>query len=231
MITFAVHTLSSVILTLVSYCFGLKLFLKYKKAWLNPLLTASFLLIFLLLLLHINVEVYQQGSSIFNQILEVAVVALAVPLYKQWAFLKKNYEKICLGVIGGTIIGITSVIVLAQLFELKSEIIAALIPRSITLPIAITLSTALGGIKSTTVFFVVFSGLVSLLVGPKLLKQLGIRSKVAKGLAMGTSAQMLGANRSFQWGEEEGAMGSIAMTTSALFLSFFVPILSIILKI
>jgi putative effector of murein hydrolase len=27
------------------------------------------------------------------------------------------------------------------------------------------------------------------------------------------------------WGEEEGAMGSIAMTTSALFLSVLMPIL------
>ncbi|MDF2792183.1 MAG: protein YxaC, partial [Neobacillus sp.] len=47
----------------------------------------------------------------------------------------------------------------------------------------------------------------------------------AKGLAMGTSAQMLGANRSLLWGEEEGAMGNIAMTTSALFLSMVVPII------
>ncbi|GAA0413943.1 hypothetical protein JUJ52_19805 [Virgibacillus sp. AGTR] len=39
---------------------------------------------------------------------------------------------------------------------------------------------------------------------------------------------MLGANHSLVRGEEEGAMGSIAMPTSALFLALVVPILSFI---
>ncbi|MFS0636102.1 LrgB family protein [Mesobacillus foraminis] len=104
---------------------------------------------------------------------------------------------------------------------------ASLIPRSVTLPIALVISTNLGGISSTTIFFVITSALVSLIVGPKLLYLLGINSKSAKGLAMGTSAQMLGASRSFAWGEEEGAMGNIAMTTSAIFLSLLVPILTL----
>jgi putative effector of murein hydrolase len=76
---------------------------------------------------------------------------------------------------------------------------------------------------------VITSALISLIIGPILLKKLGIKSKSAKGLAMGTSAQMLGANRSLLWGEEEGAMGSVAMTISALFLTILVPILPYIL--
>lgn len=67
------------------------------------------------------------------------------------------------------------------------------------------------------------------MMGPNLLKWLGINSKAAKGLAMGTSAQMLGASRSLMWGEEEGAMGCIAMTTSAIILSLFIPILLLLL--
>lgn len=118
-----------------------------------------------------------------------------------------------------------SVLGMAQIFHLKHQLLASLIPRSVTLPIALTISSDLGGITSTTIFFVIISALISLIIGPKLLNQLGIKSKSAKGLAMGTSAQMLGANRSLLWGEEEGAMGNIAMTTSALFLSMVVPII------
>nr|WP_308314892.1 LrgB family protein [Bacillus sp. T33-2] len=137
----------------------------------------------------------------------------------------------CTGVIGGTALGILSVIVLAHIFHLSQQLVASLIPRSVTLPIALTISDGLGGITSTTVFYVIFSGLVSLTLGPKLLKQLGIKSKAARELAMGTSAQMLGANRSLLWADEEGAMGSVAMTTSALLLSVLMPILPFILKI
>ncbi|MCP8615381.1 LrgB family protein [Salirhabdus salicampi] len=82
-----------------------------------------------------------------------------------------------------------------------------------------------------TVIFVLVSALCSLMVGPLLLKTLGIRTKTAKGLAMGLSAQMLGANRSLEWGEEEGAMGSVAMTTSAVFLSVSVPLISVFLTL
>jgi len=76
-----------------------------------------------------------------------------------------------------------------------------------------------------TILFVIISGLSSLVFGPLLLHKTGIRSKAAKGLAMGTSAQMLGATRSLAWGEEEGAMGSVAMTSTAFLFSILVPFL------
>lgn len=223
------NVLFCIAITLFCYFISFQLFQKYKKNWLNPLYTASLLLISLLLGAHIQGEVYSQGSIVFNYLLQLAVVSLAVPLYKQWPFLKGNFQKVLAGVISGTALGVTSVVVLSTVFHLKEQILASLIPRSVTLPIALTISTDLGGLTSITVIFVVISAFISLIIGPNLLKKLGIKSKSAKGLAMGTSAQMLGANRCLLWGEEEGAMGSVAMTTSALFLSLLAPILQYIL--
>ncbi|GGB34147.1 LrgB family protein [Virgibacillus dakarensis] len=228
MTNFIVNIFFCMSITFVCYLISLKLYRKYKKSWLNPLYTASILLILLLLVLPIQGESYREGSFIFNQLLQLAVVSLAVPLYKQWSFLKKNFKKICTGVICGTALGLIAVLGMSQIFHLPEQTRASLIPRSVTLPIALTVSRDLGGLTSTTVIFVIISALISLTIGPKLLKRFGVRSKSAMGLAMGTSAQMLGANRSLVWGEEEGAMGSIAMTTSALFLSVFVPILAYI---
>jgi putative effector of murein hydrolase len=177
---------------------------------------------------HIQADAYLQASSVFNQLLQLAVVSLAVPLYKQGSYLKKHYKKIVAGVMTGTALGLAAVIAMSELFHLQEQLLASLIPRSVTLPIALIISSDLGGISSTTIFFVITSALISLIVGPKMLYLLGINSKSAKGLAMGTAAQMLGANRSFAWGEEEGAMGNIAMTTSAIFLSLLVPILTLL---
>lgn len=143
--------------------------------------------------------------------------------------MKRHLKKIFSGVFAGTSLGIFTVYILSQLFHFNQEIMASLIPRSVTLPVALTVSDGLGGTTAFTVFFVLFSGLFSVMMGPKLLKWLGINSKAAKGLAMGTSAQMMGASRSLMWGEEEGAMGCIAMTTSAIILSLFIPILLLLL--
>ncbi|WP_337970278.1 LrgB family protein [Virgibacillus salexigens] len=216
-------------ITLACYFLGLRLYRRYQKAWLNPLYTSSLLLIFLLIVSPIQKGAYQQGSSIFSLLLQLAVVSLAVPLYKQWPLLKKNYKKICIGVMCGTVLGVIAVLEMSHFFHLQEQLLASLIPRSATLPIALTISSDLGGLTSTTVLFVIMSALISLIIGPFLFKKLGIKSKSAKGLAMGTSAQMLGANRSLLWGEEEGAMGSVAMTISALFLTMLVPILPYIL--
>ncbi|WP_236694072.1 LrgB family protein [Sporosarcina globispora] len=144
---------------------------------------------------------------------------------------EKAYKKIIQGVFAGTFLGTLSVYIMTQLFHFNQETMASLIPRSVTLPVALTVSDGLGGTTAFTVFFVLFSGLFSVMLGPRLLKWLGIQSKAAKVLAMGTSAQMLGASRSLLclWGEEEGAMGCIAMTSSAIILSLFIPILLLLL--
>ncbi|WP_409302618.1 LrgB family protein [Peribacillus sp. SCS-155] len=216
-------------LTLASYTVCLKLFRRFNKAWLNPLYTSSLIIIMFLLFFNIPVDVYQKENKVFGMLLQLSIVAFAFPLYKQWPLLQRNYPKICYGVLSGTAAGVLAVFFSSQIFHFNHEVIASLIPRSVTLPIAIAVSSDLGGITSVTVFFVLFSGLFSVIVGPALLNKAGITSKAARGLAMGTSAQMLGANRSLIWGEEEGALGCIAMAASAILLSASLPLFLIFL--
>ncbi|HZG59519.1 MAG TPA: LrgB family protein [Anoxybacillus sp.] len=58
-----------------------------------------------------------------------------------------------------------------------------------------------------------------LIIGPGCLERLSIKSKISKGLAMGACVQALGVGKSFQWGEEAGAIGSIGMTMCVIFHS------------
>ena len=215
------------ILTISTYLLSFLLYQKWLKPWLNPLFTASTLLVVLLFLFQVPVDTYRDTSSLFSHLLQLAVVSLAVPLYKQWGLVKKNYKKIITGVLAGTTFGVLAVVVLAHFFHLQQQLLASLIPRSVTIPVALTISNELGGMNSITILFVVISALMSVWIGPKLFIHLGIHSKSAKGLAMGTSAQMIGANHSLFWGEEEGAMGSVAMTISPLMLSLGLPLLTV----
>jgi putative effector of murein hydrolase len=223
------HTLFSVLITWLVYLLALKLFKKFNKLWLNPLYTATILLVILLFLLQVDYETYSNGTGLFSLLQGTAVVSMAVPLYLQWPLLKKHFHKIFVSIMFGSFLGIFFVWLSAKVLELKAEVIASLIPKSVTIPVALSVSEALGGIPSLTILFVLTSALISLIIGPRCLEWLSIKSKIAKGLAMGACAQALGVGKSFQWGEEAGAIGIIGMTMSAVLVSFFIPIFSMMI--
>ena len=211
------------LLTITGYVISYAFYKKYQKPWFNPLYTATLLVIGMLYMFHIDTQTYVGNSSILNFLLGTATVSLAIPLYKQGKTLKKHLPLIFIGVISGTVAGILTVFIISRIFHLDKALLFSLIPKSVTIPIALSISNTLGGVPSLTVLFVVISGLFSLLAAPTLMNRIGIKSKTAKGLALGTSAQALGAGRALEFGEFEGAMGSAAMSMSALIMSVFSP--------
>jgi predicted murein hydrolase (TIGR00659 family) len=217
------NTLLCTLITFSSYAIGVRVFKRFNKYWLNPLYTVTIAVICLLSLFHVDYDRYTSGSGIFSLLLGTATVSLAVPLYKQIRTLKKHLPIIVSSVTGGTLAGVACVVLLAKGLHLNQEVTLSLIPKSVTVPIALSISQSLGGIPSLTVLFVITSGVFSLITGPLLLKLGQIRSRIARGLALGTSAQAIGASRAFEWGELEGAMGSIAVSISALFMSLISP--------
>ncbi|MFC0274043.1 LrgB family protein [Metabacillus herbersteinensis] len=225
MVTLIDNLLLCTIITSISYVIGIRVFRRFNKSWLNPLYTVTVSIICLLSFFHVDFSYYTSGTGIFSLLLGTATVSLAVPLYKQIKLIKKYLLIIGCAVMVGTLTGVISIVLLAKVVHLNQEMMLSLIPKSVTVPIALSISQSLGGIPSLTVLFVVISAVFSLVTGPLLLKICRIRSKIAKGLALGTSAQAIGANRAFEWGELEGAMGSIAMITSALFMTLITPLL------
>ncbi|MGG1401654.1 LrgB family protein [Bacillus salipaludis] len=212
-------------ITLLSYIAGVRVFQKFNKPWLNPIYTVSVFIISVLSLLHMNLKIYTSGTGIFSLLLGTATVSLAVPLYKQILLIKKYLPVILSAVFPGTILGVASIVLLTKVLHLNQKIMVSLLPKSVTAPIALSISNSLGGIPSLTVLFVFTSAIFSLIIGPLLLKHARIKSGVAKGLALGTSAQAIGANRAFEWGEFEGAMGSIAMIIAGVVMSLLTPLL------
>ena len=73
----------AVTISLLGYELGSFLKRKTGLAILNPLLVAIMVVIILLLLFHVDYEVYEEGSEILSYLLTPATVALAVPLYRQ----------------------------------------------------------------------------------------------------------------------------------------------------
>ncbi len=208
--------LFALLISILAYEIGIFINKKTRIAFFNPLMIAIALVIGTLLALHIPLEDYKKGGDFISLFLTPATVILAVPLYKNINSLKKDYVAILGGVIIGSVTAILSVWAMAKAFGLSKELIASLIPKSITTPLGIELSTQIKGIPSVTVAAIIITGIFGAVFAEWLLKVCKITDKTAKGIAIGTSSHALGTTKAVDIGETEGAMSGLAIGLAGL---------------
>jgi predicted murein hydrolase (TIGR00659 family) len=219
----------SVGISILAYAVGMYLAKRTKLAIMNPLLIAMAIVIAILMVLKIDYETYNKGGSMITFFLGPATVVLAVPLYRQWELLKKNLAPILVGIIVGSIAGLITILGLGKLLGLDAVLIASMMPKSTTTPIAIEISAVLGGNPSLTATFVSITGITGYIAGVKILSIFGIRNPIAKGVAMGTSCHAVGTAKAMEIGEVEGAMSSLSIGIAGLFTVFMIPVIMIFL--
>ena len=206
----------------------------YKKTHLSvlhPLLTSIFVIIVILEFLDIEYASFQQGSHLIHFMLGPSVVALGYVLFEQMKYLKGNVVSILTSVFVGAIVGIISVIVIGKLMGADQSLIATLQPKSVTTPIAMGISEKNGGIPSLPAVIVVAVGIFGSIVGPAVMKVLGIESRIAKGLALGASSHGVGTAAAIQLGAVEGALSGLAIGLMGIMTAILVPVISYILSL
>lgn len=205
----------------------------YKKTHLSvlhPLLTSIFVIIVILEFLDIEYASFQQGSHLIHFMLGPSVVALGYVLFEQMKYLKGNVVSILTSVFVGAIVGIISVIAIGKLMGADQSLIATLQPKSVTTPIAMGISEKNGGIPSLTAVIVVAVGIFGSIVGPAVMKVLGIESRIAKGLALGASSHGVGTAAAIQLGAVEGALSGLAIGLMGIMTAILVPVISYLLS-
>jgi putative effector of murein hydrolase len=109
--------------------------------------------------------------------------------------------------------------------------IETLLPKSVTTPIAIGISERFGGLPGLTAVVVVLVGVFGGIVGPYVLRKLGVESRVARGLAMGCGAHGLGMTRAIELGAVEGAISGLAIVLMGLMTAILIPVLNFIIDL
>lgn len=219
------------ILTLVLgvYLFSVWLYRKTRLPFLHPLLVSIPVLAVFTRILGIPYESFEKGSRIISFLLGPSVVVLGYLLYEQVANLKENVVSILTSVFVGSVVGILSVIYIAGLFGADRTLIASLEPKSVTTPIAMSIAAKAGGIPSIAAVVVIVVGIFGGLVGPFILHKLGITSRIAKGLALGSAAHGLGTARAMELGTVEGAISGLAIGVMGIMTAILVPLIEFIL--
>lgn len=206
------------------------LYKKTRLSLLHPLLTSIFVIIVILEVLDIEYASFQQGSHLIHFMLGPSVVALGYVLFEQMKYLKGNVVSILTSVFVGAIVGIISVIAIGKLMGADQSLIATLQPKSVTTPIAMGISEKNGGIPSLTAVIVVAVGIFGSIVGPAVMKVLGIESRIAKGLALGASSHGVGTAAAIQLGAVEGALSGLAIGLMGIMTAILVPVISFLLS-
>lgn len=210
-------------LTLAAFALGTFLHRKANAAWCNPLLWGSIFVIIVLSVLKIPYPDYKGSSTALTYLLFPATVSLAVPLYEQWELLKKNVLAIVAGIAAGVVTSIGSVLLLAWLFRLDATSAVSLLPNSVTTAIGVDVSTELGGIPALTTAVIILTGIVGNLLAVNLCKLLRITSPIARGVAIGTSAHVIGTSKALEIGQIEGAMSSLSIAVAGVLTAILCP--------
>ncbi len=210
-------------LVLGAFYLGIIIYQKTKITLLQPLLTAMVIIIPFLLITDIDYQTFYQNTRILNFMLGPSVVALGYVLYEQIGHIKGNVVSILTAVFTGSVVGIASVVLIAKVLGADKILMASLAPKSVTTPIAISLAEQTGGVPALAAAFVVICGIFGGLVGPIVLRRIGIKSKIAKGLAMGSASHALGTARAMEMGALEGAISGLAIGIMGIMTALLIP--------
>lgn len=211
-------------LTFIAYVAAQFVFRRTGIALLNPILIAIAILICFLKITDVPYEAYNDGGKLIEWWLKPAVVALGVPLYRQISTIRKQFIPIIVAELAGCVIGIVSVVLIAQGLGASREVILSLASKSVTTPIAMEVTQTVGGIPSLTAAVVVCVGIFGGMSGFKVMRLSRVKSPMAQGLSMGTAAHAVGTSFAIAQGSERyGAWSSLGLTLNGLLTALLTP--------
>ena len=174
---------------------------------------------------YITYDNYENGAGFINFLLGPATVALALPLYNNRHIIKDNLFVIASGIIVATVTGIVSIFVCGKIFGASDQVLLSMIPKSVTTPIAMDISSAIGGIPALTAACVIFTGMFGATINHKLLEALKIKNNIAVGLSIGASSHGLGTSVCAGKNALQLAIGGASIGLTGIATSLLAPIL------
>ena len=137
-------------LTVGLYCLGCAVYRRLRVPLLHPVLLTFVAVIVFLSAAGIDYPRYKQATSALDFALGMSVVALGYLLYEQVEQLRGSLLPVGVATLAGCVTGVLSVVYIAMAFGAGREILTSIAPKSVTVPIAVSVSGPLGGIVPIT---------------------------------------------------------------------------------
>lgn len=212
------------VLTVGAYLLGVWVRRKSGISMLHPFLISLPVIIAVLKVFDVPYDFYMESNHIIDFLLGPSVVALGYLLYDKREIIRQNLAGILSSVLVGSIVGVASVYVLCRLFNLDEIFIYSLEAKSVTTPIAMDITSTLGGNLSLTAVSVIICGFLGAMFGPLCMRIFRIKSPVAKGLGFGCASHGLGTAKAIETGAIEGAVSGLSIALMGIATSIIVPL-------
>ena len=205
----------------------------YRRAnnapYLHPVVTSSAVMIGILLWLNINYVTFRSYTWILSEGLELATVAIAIPLYRERRRLVAIWRPFVLALSAATIVNLSVAFFVGWLLKLNDVSLMSLMTKSVTTPVAIGISDLIGGNASLVAVIVISTGIIGAMLGPWLLTRWRVKDPALIGLALGTLSHGVGTARAFQISPAAGAFAGLSMAVCAILTSLILPSLIVYL--
>lgn len=132
-------------LTVGIFCLGGIIYRRTHVPLLHPVLLTFVSVIVFLKLTGIEYARYREATELLNFALGMSVVALGYLLYEQVERLRGSLLPVAVSTLVGCLVGVLSVVYIAMAFGTERGILNSIAPKSVTVPIAISISGPLGG--------------------------------------------------------------------------------------
>lgn len=193
-------------------------------SFLHPLLLSALIIMLLLSIFNIPYESYNEGAKFISAMVGPATVSLAIPLYKNLAFLKTHIKPILIGVFFGVVFHAFMILGFAFIFSFDKRFFVTVLPHSVTTAIAAELAENYGGFKELTTAMVILTGVLGASLASPLFKFFKIKSPLAQGIALGTAAHAVGTSKAVELGVKQASAASVALILSGIITVILMPL-------
>ena len=183
----------------------------------------------MLLVLDIDYSEYYEANSILNFLLGVSVVSLGYLLERQYTRVREKIVPILISTFIGSMVAVGSVCLILVIFGADRVILMSLQPKTVTMPIAVSISEHSGGLAPLVSLGVILAGISGSVLGPFIFRILGIHDRVARGLALGSASHAVGTARALEMGALEGAVGGVAVGLMGMMTALIIPLINLML--
>lgn len=211
------------LLSIVAFFLAIRLSRLLKSSILNPFILALLMIIAVLWLGDFSYQDYYQGNQPLNNLLNLSLVALALPFYEQLPQIRRKWKQILVLCFVSAILMMLSGMLFAKWLGGSEEIVATIAGKSVTMPIALLISQELGGNQTLTGISVMIAGIIGSGFGIMLLGLIKVRQAYAIGLSMGAVSHAVGTARCMEVSNETASFSAISFVLCGVFSAFVAP--------
>ncbi|KAK9447039.1 LrgB-like family-domain-containing protein [Limtongia smithiae] len=177
---------------------------------------------------------YTPGAGdVLRSLLDVSIVALALPMYRYRGDLRKHFSIIIIPNVVTALVTFFAYPPVCYAIGISAERSIAFIGRSVTLALALPVVTALGGSQSLVAVVAILSGIIGVLIGGYILAALRVREEdyLTRGITLGINSSAVATAHLLTIDPRASALSSLSFVlfgTTLIILSAITPIVNII---